>query len=305
MMTPHLQLRSNAITEQQLIQELIERTAGAVVGLSGGASGGSGVVIEPGRVLTLARNLRASEVSVSFNDGRRERATVLGEDTQLGVAVLDAPTGESPVAAWAEAPVPPAIGAPVFALADPGGRGLRVTAGAVASAPRSLRGPRGRMLDGLIEHTAPLPRGSGGGPLLDDAGRLLGVNAVRLSHGFILALPGARIRERLGDLSAGRSRTPRRLGVAVVPPRIARRLRRAVGLPERDGVLVRAVEQGSPADRAGVQRGDLIVALDGREVDSLDALFGALDAAPLAQPLSLGIVRGAEQRDVQVSLEAP
>jgi S1-C subfamily serine protease len=92
--------------------------------------------------------------------------------------------------------------------------------------------------------------------------------------------------------------------VAVVPARAARRLRRAVGLPERDGVLVRAVEQGSPADEAGVQRGDLIVALGDHSVDSLDALFGALDAAVADEPLALRIVRGVEERELQVSLES-
>jgi S1-C subfamily serine protease len=286
-----------------LIERLITGPARAVVGLGDGARGGSGVVVGDGRVLTLARNLRGSEVSLAFNDGRRERARLLGSDADLGVSVLDAPTGDVAALAWAEDPSP-AIGTPVFALADPAGRGLRVTAGAVASAPQSLRGPRGRLLEGLIEHTAPLPRGSGGGPLLDDAGSLLGINAVRLGHGFILAIPSARIRERLEDLAAGRTHAPRRLGVAVVPARAARRLRRAVGLPERDGVLVRAVEQGSPADAAGVQRGDLIVALGDHSVDSLDALFGALDAAVADEPLALRIVRGAEERELQASLEA-
>jgi S1-C subfamily serine protease len=291
------------MSDQQLIADFTAGAGAAVVGLADGARGGSGVVIDRDRALTLARNLRGAEVSVSFKDGRRERASLLASDPDLGVAVLDVPTGDVQPVAWADTATP-AIGTPVFALADPGGRGLRVTAGAVASAPQSLRGPRGRMLEGLIEHTAPLPRGSGGGPLLDDAGRLLGLNAVRLSHGLILALPAARVRERLPDLSAGRSPAPRRLGVAVVPPRIARRLRRAVGLPERDGLLVRGVEQGSPADRAGLQRGDLIVALGDREVDSLDSLFGALDAAPSEQPLSLRIVRGVEEREVQVPPEA-
>ena len=74
---------------------------------------------------------------------------------------------------WSQATGAPAIGAAVFALADPRGRGLRVTSGAVTSSPRSLRGPRGRMVEGLIEHTAPLPHGSGGGALLDEAGACL------------------------------------------------------------------------------------------------------------------------------------
>jgi serine protease Do len=197
----------------------------------------------------------------------------------------------------------PAIGTPVFALADPGGRGLRVTAGTVSAAPRSLRGPRGRAIEGAIEHTAPMPRGSGGGPLLDAEGRLLGLNAVRLDGGFILALPAAPLRARLDELAAGRSRAPRRLGVAIIPSRAARRLRGAVGLPERDGVLVRAVQEGTPAAAAGLERGDLIVALDGHAVRDVDDLYSALDAAA-AEDARLAVVRGVEERELQVSLGA-
>jgi serine protease Do len=160
------------------------------------------------------------------------------------------------------------------------------------------------MLEGLIEHTAPLPRGSAGGPLLDSRGQLLGLNAVRLAYGLILALPSTGMRERLDDLQSGRERAPRRLGVAVVPSRVARRLRAAVGLPEREGVLVRGVQEDSPAARAGLERGDLITSLQGRDVDSLDALFDALDAAPLDEPVALVVVRGVEQRELTVSLEA-
>jgi serine protease Do len=286
------------------ITDLAESAGPAVVGLAEGSRGGSGVVVGPSRVLTLARNLRGKEVTVAFADGRREDATVLGSDPELGVGLLQVDTGDAPAIEWREEPQAPPIGSPVFALGAPAGRGLHVTAGAVASAPQSLRGPRGRMREGLIEHTAPLPRGSGGGPLLDAQGRLLGLNAVRLAYGLILALPAADVRARLDDLEQGHARAPRRLGVAVVPPRAARRLRSAVGLPEREGVLVRAVQDGSPAARAGVERGDLIVSLNDREVDSLDALFAVLDAAPLDQAVGLGVVRGTEQRELTVSLEA-
>jgi serine protease Do len=286
------------------ISDLANSAGPAVVGLAEGARGGSGVVIAPGRVLTLARNLRGTDVTVAFADGRRESAGVRGSAPELAVALLELDTGEAPAIAWPDASQAPAIGSPVFALADPAGRGLHVTAGAVASAPQSLRGPRGRMLEGLIEHTAPLPRGSAGGPLLDGDGKLLGLNAVRLAYGLILALPSAAMRERIDELESGGARAPRRLGVAVVPPRAARRLRGAVGLPERDGVLVRGVQEDSPAARAGIERGDLIVSLYGREVGSLDALFSALDAAPLDEPVALSVVRGVEQRELTVSLEA-
>ena len=90
--------------------------------------------------------------------------------------------------------------------------------------------------------------------------------------------------------------------MAIAPPRVARRLRRAVGLPERDGVLVRAVERGSAADRAGLERGDLIVAAAGRDLDRVEALYEALDGAQAGAQLELMIVRGAEERTVAVNL---
>jgi serine protease Do len=285
------------------VETIAAQVGASVVGLAHGARGGSGVIVEPGRVLTLARNLRGEEVTVTFAGGRSERGRLAGSDPDRGVALLEVPTGDAPAASWSEQSAPP-IGAQVFALADPSGRGLRVTAGAVASAPQSLRGPRGRMLEGLIEHTAPLPRGSGGGPLLDAEGSLLGLNAVRTQYGLILALPTAALRGGLGQLATEEPASRRRLGVAIVPPRIARRLRRAVGLPERDGVLVRAVEPDSAAARAGVERGDLIVSLSDHEVDSVDALFAALDETPLGAAAVLRVVRGVEERELEVVLGA-
>ena len=128
-------------------------------------------------------------------------------------------------------------------------------------AGRRFRGPRGRRVEGAIEHSAPLPRGSSGGPLVDAEGRLLGVNSIRLEGGLILAVPAtAAIRDRLLGLAGGETAAPPRLGVAVAPPRVARRMRRAVGLPERAGLLVRGVEEDSPADHAGIQKGDLLAA---------------------------------------------
>jgi S1-C subfamily serine protease len=194
----------------------------------------------------------------------------------------------------------------VIALADPGGRGLRSTLGFVASAGRSFRGPRGRRVANGIEHTATLPRGSSGGPLVDMEGRLLGLNALRLDGGLILALPaGPALRERLTLLARGEQPVHHRLGVAVAPPRVARRLRRAVGLPERSGLLVRAVERDSAAARAGIEAGDLLVSAGERELESADALYAALDQLPAeGGELQLGVVRGSEERSVSVQLGA-
>lgn len=285
------------------VQAAVERTGPAVVGIGRGWGRGSGIVFAPGRVLTSAHNVRHDEATITFADGRQAPGRVLGSDPDLDLAVIDVDTGDAPAVDWPEAADPIPAGRAVLALANPGGRGLRVTPGFVSSTARSFRGPRGRRVAGAIEHTAPLPRGSAGGPLVDVEGRLLGINAVRVDPGLILALPAdGTVRERVEALGRGEPPRAVRLGVAIAPPRVARRLRRAVGLPERDGLLVRAVERDSAADRAGLERGDLIVGAGGTSIERVDDLYQALDTARSGGTLELKIVRGTDERDVSVEL---
>ncbi len=279
-----------------LVATLAERVGPAVVGLGRGWSAGSGVVVAPNRILTVAHAVGGEETAVSFADGRRVDARVLAVDGDL--AVLDAVTGDVPA-------VPlggphPGLGGPVVALADPGGRGLRATLGFVSTAPRSVRGPRGRRLEGVVEHTAPLPRGSSGGPLVDAEGRLVGLNAVRQSGGLILAVPADPV--RVEALARGEAPQRVQLGVALAPPRAARKLRGAVGLPERDGLLVRGVRDPSPAAAAGIQRGDLLVAAGETALTDVDALQGVLGALAPGAELALTLVRGVDEQTVTVTL---
>jgi serine protease Do len=285
---------------QQAVTEAADTVGPAVVGLGRGWGRGSGVVIGPGQVLTVAHVLRGDELAVTFGDGRVADGRVAGTDADLDVAVVAVDTGDIAPVQWepAESPV---AGAPVFALANPGGRGLRTTFGLVSATNRAFRGPRGRRVAGSIEHTAPLPRGSSGGPLVDTAGNLLGLNAVRRDGGFILALPAdASLRRRVDELARGDGAERPRLGVALAPPRVARRMRAAVGLPERDGLLVRGVVENSPAAAAGVERGDLLVRAGDRALTGMDDLFDALDQA--GDTLALGLVRGIEERELEVDL---
>ncbi len=287
------------------IQKAVQQTGPAVVGLGRGWGVGSGMIVSPGRVLTNAHNVRHDhgEVTVAFSDGRRESGRVAGSDPDLDLAVIEVDTGEIEAISWTDdAPDSVEIGRSVLALANPGGRGLRVTPGFVSATARSFRGPRGRRVRGAIEHTAPLPRGSSGGPLVDVSGHLLGINAVRVDGGLILAIAvDVTLRQRIEALGRGEPPKRARLGVAVAPPRVARRLRRAVGLPERDGVLVRAVEDESAAARAGLLRGDLIVAAAGREIDTVEALYEALDDAGASGELALMVVRGTDELAIAVT----
>ncbi len=286
------------------VRAVTERVGPAVVGIGDRWGRGSGVVIGEGRVLTNAHNVRGDRVTVSFDDGRVAEAEVAGIDLDDDLAVLSVDTGPAPPTAWADGDAPGA-GAPVFALANPGGRGLRVTFGLLSGTGRSFRGPRGRRIAGSLEHTAPLARGSSGGPLVDVDGGLVGLNTNRAGDGFYLAIPAdADLRRRVEALARGESPAAPRLGVAVAPPWVAARMRRSVGLPEREGLLVRGVGEGSPADRAGLGRGDLIVAAAGRSVSSADDLHAALDEAGPDGSVTLSVVRGEEEREVAVRLSA-
>jgi serine protease Do len=188
----------------------------------------------------------------------------------------------------------------VFALSNPGGRGLRVTFGFVSGVDRAFRGPRGRRITGSLEHTATLLPGSSGGPVLDAEGRLLGINTSRLGEGFYLAIPADEaLRAQADALARGESAAPPQLGIAIAPRRVARRLRRAVGLPDTEGLLIQQVAEDSPAARAGLSSGDLIVAAAGQPVGGVDDLFGALRGAQ-GGTLELRVVRGADERTVQV-----
>jgi S1-C subfamily serine protease len=283
------------------IRQLAQGAGASVVGIGQRWGAGSGIVLGEGKVLTNAHNVRGDNVTVTFAGGRAADGNVAGHDIDSDLAVISVDTSGVPALPWAGDAVAE-IGTPVFALANPGGRGLRVTYGFISGIERTFRGPRGRRITGSLEHTAPLLPGSSGGPVLTAAGQLLGINTSRLGEGFYLAIPADQaLQDRAGALARGESAQPPKLGVAIAPNHVARRLRRAVGLPEVDGLLIRDVAQDSPAARAGITRGDLIVAAAGRPVRTHDDLFDALQAAPDGA-IELSLIRGTDELTTQVTL---
>ncbi len=259
---------------------------------------GTGVVIAPGKVLTNAHNLLDATTSVTFADGRTAQAAMAGADADGDLVVLDVDTESVAAAQWSDRA--PAAGDVVFALGR-GGHRSRVSFGMVTAVDLPFQGPRGRRVDGGVEHTAPLARGSSGGPLVGSDGKVVGINTHRVGRGFYLARPADEaLRGVIDRLAAGASVTRPRLGVALAPGEVAAKLRRSVGLPERAGLLVRAVEPGSPAARAALATGDLLVAAGDTVLDSLDALYDALAAA--GDSVILTVVRGTDERAVTVSL---
>jgi len=286
---------------QASIATVADAVGDSVVHIRAGGPRGprtAGVVLAADRVLTNAHGVPdEGEVQVRFADGEQARATVLARDLDGDLAVLEVATGERPAVAWAdEAPV---LGTPVVTLV-PTRHGLRATFGTVSATGRGFRGPGGHPITDGVEHTAPLARGSSGSPLLNLQGRLVGLNTHRVEP-FYLAVPvGPRLRARADLLGRGEVPERRRLGVAVAPRHVAARLRAAVGLPPRDGVLVHEVEPDGPAAAAGIEAGDLLVSADGTALHGPDDLHAALTDAD--GTLSLVAVRGESEREVAVDL---
>jgi serine protease Do len=282
------------------INGIAEGAGRSTVGIGNRWRGGSGVVVEAGKVLTNAHNLHGDEVRIFFSDGREADGKVLGADGDGDLAVIGVETGEAPAIGWGDGSAL-TIGAPVVAIGNPAGQGVRVTLGFVSGVNRAFRGPRGRRVAGAVEHTAPLLPGSSGGPIVDSQGNLLGINTNRLGSGFYQAIAtDPALKDRVAALGRGEAPKRRRLGVGLAPSQVARHLRRAVGLDEREGLLVRDVEEGSPADKAGIAEGDLIVAASGKAVTGADDLFEALGSLAADAELELTLVRGTEERTVTI-----
>ena len=276
------------------------RLAGPSVVRIGRAPGrGNGVVVAEGAVLTNAHNLRDRTTEVTFADGRSVQGEVLGADPDGDLVVLSVDTAGAPVAVWSDVEAEP--GDVVFAVARREDGGERVSHGLVSGVGRGFRGPRGRPITGSLEHTAPLARGSSGSPVVDRTGRLVGLSTARLADGFYLARPAdEELRDLVAQLLRGESRHRLALGVGLAPAEVARELRTSVGLPDQPGLLVRGVAAGSPAAAAGIAVGDLLVAAADAPLTTVEVLHEALDAARTTRVLTLVVLRGTEERSVEV-----
>jgi serine protease Do len=281
-----------------LVRTANEAASAAVVTI-GSRGRGTGFVVAPGKVVTNAHNLRDRTTQVRFADGRTVQATVTGSDLDGDLVVLDVDTADIAPLTWAaEAPTTGDVVVTVTA----GRHRRRVTWGQVTATEAGFEGPRGRPITGALEHSAPCAPGSSGAPVLDREGHVVGINTHRLEYGFYLARSvDSALREVVEGMAGGRTFEPAHLGVAVAPANVAARLRAAVGLTGRDGLLVREVADGSPAAHAGISRGDLLVRSGDRDLRTTDDLFAVLGGVGTGDQLVLGVVRGVEELDLTVT----
>lgn len=270
--------------------------------------GGSGFVFTPdGLILTNSHVVHdAVRIAVTMNDGRRMPATVIGDDpaSDLAVIRLDQPhSGEPGLTAAALGDSQRLrVGQIVIAIGAPYGFQSTVTAGVVSALGRSLRSYSGRLIDDVIQTDASLNPGNSGGPLVDSAGRVVGVNTATIlpAQGicFAIGINTAKfVASRL--LRDGRIRRSY-IGVSAQTVPVHRRVVRFYDLPKEMGVVVLGVEENSPAKRAGLREGDIIVALEGQPVAGVDDLHRVLTDVRVGVSCSLTVLRWTEKLELKV-----
>jgi len=270
--------------------------------------GGSGFVFTPdGLILTNSHVVHdAVRVAVTLTDGRRMPATVIADDpaSDLAVIRLEQPGFDEPglTAAALGDSQRLRVGQIAIAMGAPYGFQSTVTAGVVSALGRSLRSYSGRLIDDVIQTDASLNPGNSGGPLVDSAGRVVGVNTATIlpAQGicFAIGINTAKfVASRL--LRDGRLRRSY-IGVSAQTVPVHRRVVRFYDLPKEMGVVVLGVEENSPAKRAGLREGDVIVALEGQPVAGVDDLHRLLTDLRVGVSCSLTVLRWTEKLELKV-----
>jgi S1-C subfamily serine protease len=284
----------------------VEQVGPAVVRVEGRQGGGSGVVFTPdGFILTnnhvVGRQTPESVLRVTLPDGRSLSADLIGRDEDTDLAVLRIDGFALP---WARLGDSKAIrvGQVAIAIGNPYGFDHSVTSGVVSALGRSLRARSGRLMDDIIQTDASLNPGNSGGPLVTSSGEVIGINTAMImpAQGICFAIASNTVRFVASRLMRdGRIRRSR-IGVAGQQTAIPRALARAKQIAVSSGVLVASIEDDSPASRAGLRTGDVILAFAGTPVTGIDDLHRLLTEDRIGMPAPLVVLRRGERRQLTV-----
>lgn len=296
------------------VVEVVDTVGPAVVSLHAGWNGrggeregaGSGVIIAPdGYILTNSHVVhKASRLGATLTDSREIEATLVGEDRTTDLAVIRVSDPKNlPYARLGESSALK-VGQLVVAVGNPLGFQSTVSAGVVSSIGRYWRTEEGRLIENIIQHTAPLNPGNSGGPLVDWRGRVVGINTAMImgAQGINFAIPSNTAQWVVSQLLIhGRVRRAL-LGIAGRQRPMDRRIAQLHQLPNRHSVEVMVVEPGGPAARAGFQEADQIVAIGIQTISSVDDLHHFLAEWDIARPVTLTVIRRLKRLELTVIL---
>jgi len=293
----------------QAVIGVVDAVSPAVVGLAGsdGERGGSGsgfLVTPDGYGLTNRHVVgNRGRLKATTADGDRLDAEVIGDDPATDLALIRLAARDLPFTPLGDSDAL-RVGQLLIAIGCPFGFQSTVSTGVVSAMNRTMRGEEGRLIENIIQHSAPLNPGNSGGPLVDSRGRVVGVNTaiIAMAQGLGFAVPANTAKWVISELlSHGRVRRLH-LGITAALVSLPRRLMVDLDLLNDRALEVVGVEPGGSAAKAGVRPGDLIVAAGGRLVSSIDDLHRLLSNRGAARHLVLAVVRGQRQLELHVDL---
>jgi len=264
---------------------------------------GSGVAITPdGYILTNDHVIdEAKQVTVILSDGTSLTAALVGKDPATDLAIIRANASDLPHASLGDSNRLQ-VGQLVIAIGNPLGFQSTVSTGVVSALGRGLRSREGRLIENIIQHTAPLNPGNSGGPLVDSRGCVVGINTaiISMAQGISFSVPSNTARWVVSEvLTHGHVRRGY-LGVAAQQRPLDRRLARFHNLKQTHAVGIISVNENSPAAKAGLRDADMIVTINGTSVAGVDDLHHELSKLPIGTAVKLTVVRGTERLELEI-----
>jgi S1-C subfamily serine protease len=287
---------------------VVERVGPAVVCIEaargrGEGGQGSGFLITPdGFALTNSHVVHGGRRMIAVTEeGDRLAAEVVGDDPATDLAVVRVAARDLPHCELGDSDAL-RVGQLVIAVGNPLGFHSTVSTGVVSAVGRAMRGADGRLIENIVQHTAPLNPGNSGGPLVDSRGQVVGINTaiIALAQGIGFSVPASTARWVVGELIAQGGVRRRQLGISATVAALPRPLVRELDLLATQGVQVMDVASGSPAQRAGIQPGDIIIAAAGRVVTGVDDIHRILSLSANQEKLALTVIRDEQLVDVSV-----
>lgn len=292
----------------QAVINVVEKTGPAVVSVSVGSqswrqgieqvAAGSGVIITPdGYVVTNDHVVSSGEkLSVILHDGTSYPATLIGKDPATDLAVIRA-AGDGLSHSYFGNSANLQVGQLIVAIGNPFGFQSSVTAGVVSAVGRSLRGRDGRLIENIIQHTAPLNPGNSGGPLVDTHNQVVGINTaiIGMAQNIGFAIPSNTAEWVVPQLLANGRVQRGYLGIGGQTAALDRRIVLFHNLKAGSAVRVMTVDNQGPASKAGIHQGDWIIFLDSDPVSSIDDIHRFLAHWKAGKAIEIGLIRGSEK----------
>jgi S1-C subfamily serine protease len=293
----------------QAVIQVVETVSPAVISVFGrdadGQGGaGSGFIVTPdGYALTNSHVIDSRpKLTAETAEGDKLSAEIVGDDPATDLAIVRLAASSLPYSQLGDSDAL-RVGQLVIAMGSPLGLQSTVSTGVVSALGRSMRARDGRLIENVVQHAAPINPGNSGGPLVDSRGYVVGINTaiVAMAQGLGFAIPSKTAEWVLQEILVHGSVRRRQLGIVARVTRLPRSVVRELDLLADTGVEVREVVPRGLAAQAGARADDVIIALNGRLVTTIDDLHRLLTMVPADQGLEITVVRGEALRTLQVS----